>query len=61
MKINKDDLFIVLASDGLWKVMSSIEVAGFIEEYLEDESIFYKDDCAKLLALECKRRWDKEN
>jgi len=46
------DKFIVLGSDGVWDVMSSAEVVGFV---LDCEK---KEETAKKLVGECRERWD---
>ena len=41
IKLKKSDQFIILASDGLWEVMSSAEAVGFVlhnKEHWENEN-----------------------
>lgn len=45
-----------MGSDGVWDVMSSAEVCGFINNYqLGNET------CAEALLAECRVRWDEMN
>ena len=55
-ELDSDDHFIVIGSDGIWDSMSSCEVVGFIFQKMETES---KEMCSKLLAEECRNRWEK--
>ena len=45
------DRFIVIASDGVWEVMRSAEVIGFIMR------VENKDQAAELLVKEARNRW----
>ena len=56
-QLDSDDHFIVIASDGVWDAMSSCEVVGFIFEKMETN----KEQCAMLLAEECRNRWELLN
>ena len=56
-ELDSDDHFIVIGSDGIWDAMSSCEVVGFIFSKMENE----KESCAKLLAEECRNRWEVLN
>ena len=49
------DKFIVIASDGIWDVMTSAEVIGFVMKHQNEE------DPSKQLALEARKRWKKIN
>jgi integrin-linked kinase-associated serine/threonine phosphatase 2C len=54
--LEKGDKFVVMGSDGVWDVMSSAEVCGFINNYqLGNET------CAEALLAECRVRWDEMN
>ena len=57
-ELDSDDHFIVIGSDGIWDSMSSCEVVGFIFQKMETES---KEMCSKLLAEECRNRWEVLN
>lgn len=65
------DKFIVIGSDGVWDVMSSAEVVGFVLQYqppVQNEK-FDKNDkdnnnqetVASALVAECRARWDDMN
>ena len=56
-ELDSDDHFIVIGSDGIWDAMSSCEVVGFIFQKMETD----KEQCAKLLAEECRNRWEVLN
>lgn len=50
------DKFIVIASDGVWDVMTSAEVVGFVLKY---EPEWNKgNDVAEKLVREARRRWE---
>eukprot|EP00357_Protocruzia_adherens_P036625 CAMPEP_0115046854 /NCGR_PEP_ID=MMETSP0216-20121206/48977_1 /TAXON_ID=223996 /ORGANISM="Protocruzia adherens, Strain Boccale" /LENGTH=310 /DNA_ID=CAMNT_0002429975 /DNA_START=224 /DNA_END=1156 /DNA_ORIENTATION=- len=55
-RLNNNDEFIVLASDGIWDVMTSAEVVGFIKRQKEN-----KARAAHKLVEECVERWKKNN
>ncbi len=61
--LKQRDKFIVIASDGIWDVMSSAEVVGFILNH-EDEW-FNANVVAEKLSMEARKRWenfiDKKN
>jgi len=57
-ELDSDDKFIVIGSDGIWDVMSSPEVVGFIFDKMELEK---KELASKLLVEECRNRWDIVN
>ena len=57
-ELDSDDHFIVIGSDGIWDSMSSCEVVGFIFQKMETES---KEICSRLLAEECRNRWEVLN
>lgn len=60
--LNSNDQFIVVASDGVYDVLSSSEVVGFIFEAMdkfgEDHD---KNNIAQMLCEECRRRWEALN
>ena len=56
-ELDSDDHFIVIGSDGVWDAMSSCEVVGFIFQKMETN----KEQCAILLAEECRNRWELIN
>ena len=57
-ELDSDDHFIVIGSDGIWDSMSSCEVVGFVFQKMETES---KEMCSRLLAEECRNRWEVLN
>ena len=56
-ELDSDDHFIVIGSDGVWDAMSSCEVVGYIFQKMETN----KEQCAILLAEECRNRWELIN
>lgn len=56
-EIESQDKFIVIASDGVWDVMNSSEVIGFVFE--KENSA--KEKIAEELVNECRTRWEKIN
>lgn len=56
-EIEPDDAFVVIGSDGVWDLMSSPEVIGFIFDKMETK----KEFVAKMLAEECRNRWEVIN
>ncbi|KRX03426.1 Protein phosphatase 2C (PP2C)-like domain [Pseudocohnilembus persalinus] len=61
MKLSAEDKFIVMGSDGLFDVFETAEICGFVQCYMEDKSIKYKDDCAQELLKIAKKRWRIKN
>ena len=57
-ELDSDDHFIVIGSDGIWDAMSSCEVVGFVFQKMETEN---KEICSRLLAEECRNRWEVLN
>jgi len=55
MDLTAMDKFIVIGSDGIWDVMNSAEVCGFVAQ-LEN-----RETAAELLVQECRNRWDDLN
>ena len=56
-EIDLDDHFIVIGSDGVWDIMGSSEVVGFVFDKLEGKKCS-KDQISQLLVEECRLRWD---
>ncbi len=56
-EIEPDDAFVVIGSDGVWDLMSSPEVIGFIFDKMETK----KEFVAKMLAEESRNRWEVIN
>jgi serine/threonine protein phosphatase PrpC len=54
-ELDADDYFIVIGSDGIWDAMGSCEVVGFIFQKMETNK---DEDISKLLAEECRNRWE---
>lgn len=54
--------FLVIASDGLWNVMTPTEVVQFIWDYEHDESTCHQPrDVVKAVINEALRRWKRKN
>lgn len=53
------DEFIVIGSDGIWDVMSSAEVVGFVLHCLEN--VETREKIAEALVMEARSRWDELN
>lgn len=61
----------MIGSDGVWDVMQSAEVVGFVQQYQPppQEERVYKNDkdnanvetVASALVAECRNRWDEMN
>ena len=58
----KEQKFIVIASDGLWNVMSPDEVVHFIWDYEHDEEVYSQPprDVVKAVINEALRRWERK-
>jgi len=56
-EIEPDDVFVVIGSDGIWDLMSSPEVVGFIFDKSENK----KEIVSKMLTEECRNRWEVIN
>lgn len=56
--LEADDKFIIIGSDGVWDVMNSAEVVGFIFEKSNDSN---KDKVVDFLVTECRHRWEVIN
>lgn len=59
IKLKQNDKFIVLASDGLWEVMSSAEAVGFVLH--NKESWENENKVSQMLAKEARQRWEQLN
>jgi len=55
LDLTPHDQFIVIGSDGLWDVMSSAEVVGFVAQHDNRETV------ADALVHEARSRWDELN
>lgn len=57
----KEQRFIVIASDGLWNVMSPDEVVRFIWDYEHNQENFHQSrDVVRAIINEALRRWEKK-
>jgi serine/threonine protein phosphatase PrpC len=54
-EVDKDDYFVIWASDGVWEFISSQEAVALVYEYRHD----YKEACDKLVD-ESVKRWQQE-
>lgn len=55
------DYFIIIGSDGIWDVMNSAEVVGYIFEKLEKETTWPRQKIVEELVNECRNRWELIN
>ena len=55
--ITEDDKFIIIASDGIWEFISSLECVNIIKDYYEKKDL---KGCLKYLLNESSKRWIKE-
>ena len=59
------DQFIIIASDGVWEVMSSGEAVGYCIELIQQNKILNKEPPNNNVAMEltklCRNRWDQKN
>ena len=55
--ITEDDKFIIIASDGIWDFISSLECVNIIKDYYEKKDL---KGCLKYLLNESSKRWIKE-
>ena len=53
-EVEADDAFIIIASDGIWDSMSSIETVGFLFEHSEMK----RELISKKLTQEARNRWE---
>ncbi len=57
--VDGDDKFIAIGSDGIWDVMNSAEVVGFVFE--KSGESYQKEKIAESLVTECRNRWEVIN
>lgn len=57
LDLNKDDKFIVLASDGIWEFLKNIDVARIIYPFYLKKNA---EGAAESLVREAFKRWKKE-
>ena len=57
-ELDSDDHFIVIGSDDIWDSMISCEVVSFVFQKMKTEG---KEICSKLIAEECRNRWELLN
>ena len=56
--LEETDEFIVMGSDGIWDVMNSVEIVGYIFERTTDKvNRVDKDKIAEEVVEECRKRW----
>ena len=59
--LEEKDMFIVIASDGIWDCLNSSEAVGFIFEKLEKEMTWSKQRLVEELVQEARSRWELIN
>ena len=59
--LEEQDYFIVIGSDGIWDVMSSAEVVGYVFEKIEKEITWARQRIVEELVHECRNRWELIN
>lgn len=59
--LEEHDMFIVIGSDGVWDVMNSAEVVGFIFEKIAKEPLWTRQRIVDELVGECRFRWEQIN
>jgi integrin-linked kinase-associated serine/threonine phosphatase 2C len=59
--LDDTDMFIIIGSDGIWDVMNSAEVVGFIFEKIEKEPLWTRQRIVEELVSECRYRWEQIN
>lgn len=57
-ELDIEDKFVVIGSDGIWDVMNSAEVVGYIFEKID---IFGRERVTENLVTECRSRWEVVN
>mmetsp|Transcript_2558 Transcript_2558/g.351 ORF Transcript_2558/g.351 Transcript_2558/m.351 type:complete len:81 (+) Transcript_2558:116-358(+) len=57
IELTTQDKFIVIGSDGVWDVMTSAEVVGFVENYCNTHES--REGVADAVVMECRMRWDE--
>lgn len=65
LELTNTDQFIIIASDGVWDVISSTEAVGFVLEQLEVFKLLEKqpplNNVAEALVMHCRDLWDQQN
>lgn len=56
-KLERQDKFIVVASDGIWEFLSSQDVAEIVYPYYQKDNA---EEAADALVKEARERWEKE-
>ena len=59
--LEENDCFIIIGSDGVWDVMSSPEVVGYVFEKIEKEITWQRQRIVEELVQECRNRWELIN
>ena len=59
--LEEHDMFICIGSDGVWDVMNSPEVVGFIFEKIAKEPLWTRQRIVDELVGECRMRWEQIN
>ena len=59
--LEESDYFIVIGSDGIWDVMNSAEVVGYVFEKIEKEMTWARQRIVEELVQECRNRWELVN
>ncbi len=59
--LEENDVFIVIGSDGIWDVMNSPEVVGYVFEKIEKEITWSRQRIVEELVQECRNRWELIN
>ena len=59
--LEENDCFIIIGSDGIWDVMSSPEVVGYVFEKIEKEITWQRQRIVEELVQECRNRWELIN
>jgi len=59
--LEENDIFIVIGSDGIWDVMNSPEVVGYVFEKIEKEITWSRQRIVEELVQECRNRWELIN
>ena len=59
--LEEQDYFILIGSDGIWDVMNSAEVVGYVFEKIEKEITWARQRIVEELVHECRNRWELIN
>jgi len=57
LDLDKDDKFIVLASDGVWEFLTNEEIAGMVKPFFETKNA---EKAAETVVRESYLRWKRE-